>query len=478
MPAFLIYTWHQLKGHPLRALLVLFFFGRLIGITNPPLEVGHSWRQTTVTMVARNFHEVSADILRPRVDMAGELSGITGMEFPLLNYLIHLTSELFGYEHWFGRLIVLVIGSIGIWSFYRLLRRHLNEEVAQIAGIFLLGSIWFSFSRKMMPDVFSASLVIMGLERLDAYLLRNANPIHGLSALILLAAGVLSKLPAAHMMLFALPMLLMAWQNQAKGRFLFVGLGLAVTTGLAYLWYGYWVPQLIEDQGYAHFFMGDTLSQGFSELLEDLPQVFKRFYQTAMGFVGFLSFLSGLWAWSKDRTDPIGWILGLGSMGFSVVMVKAGWAFGHHNYYIVPYVPVMAVLAAHGIHHHLSGRVLLPILVGLFLLEGVLNQVQDFRIKPQAAELVRLEGLLDKQLPEDGLLFVNSGKYPTPLYFAHRKGWIGTNQEIKKEAYRDSLEVLGLKHILILKRAFGNDMTLPEEEVYSDEDFHIYRLVD
>jgi len=122
--------------------------------------------------------------------------------------------------------------------------------------------------------------------------------------------------------------------------------------------------------------------------------------------------------------------------------------------------------------------VLLPILVGLFLLEGVLNQVQDFRIKPQAAELVRLEGLLDKQLPEDGLLFVNSGKYPTPLYFAHRKGWIGTNQEIKKEAYRDSLESLGLEHILILKRAFGNDMTLPEEEVYSDEDFRIYRLVD
>ena len=96
--------------------ILLFFLLRLIGITQPPLEVAHNWRQTTVTMVSRNFYETDARIWLPKVDMAGEKSGITGMEFPLFNYLIYLMSLLFGYTHWYGRLINLVISSAGIWA--------------------------------------------------------------------------------------------------------------------------------------------------------------------------------------------------------------------------------------------------------------------------------------------------------------------------------------------------------------------------
>ena len=69
--------WDLLKD--IRFWIVLLFTVRLFGITNPPLEVGHNWRQTTVTMVARNFLEVDNDVLYPRVDIAGEKTGITGM---------------------------------------------------------------------------------------------------------------------------------------------------------------------------------------------------------------------------------------------------------------------------------------------------------------------------------------------------------------------------------------------------------------
>ena len=36
----------------------LFFLIRLIGITNPPLEIAHNWRQVTGLMVARNYLEI------------------------------------------------------------------------------------------------------------------------------------------------------------------------------------------------------------------------------------------------------------------------------------------------------------------------------------------------------------------------------------------------------------------------------------
>jgi hypothetical protein len=42
--------------------ILLYFLIRLYGITDPPLEVAHHWRQVTGLMVARNFLEVDNNI--------------------------------------------------------------------------------------------------------------------------------------------------------------------------------------------------------------------------------------------------------------------------------------------------------------------------------------------------------------------------------------------------------------------------------
>src|SRR3972149_8048774 len=117
--------------------IILVFLLRLYHITFPPLEVGHNWRQTTVTMVARNFYEINNNIFYPRIDIAGEKSGITGMEFPLLNYLIYLVSLIFGYQHWYGRLINLIVSSIGIYYFYFLINKFFNRKIAFNSAIIL-----------------------------------------------------------------------------------------------------------------------------------------------------------------------------------------------------------------------------------------------------------------------------------------------------------------------------------------------------
>src|SRR6478609_1464119 len=104
--------------------IALFFVGRLYGITNPPLEAASTWRQTDALMIARNFYETDSNILYPRVDVAGTLTGIVGVEFPLYNYLIFLVSLLFGFESWYGRIINLIITSIGTYYFYKLIKNY------------------------------------------------------------------------------------------------------------------------------------------------------------------------------------------------------------------------------------------------------------------------------------------------------------------------------------------------------------------
>lgn len=147
----------------IRFWIVLFFIVRLYGITLPPLEVGHNIRQTDGLMIARNFYERSENILYPTVDVAGEKSGIVGSEFPLLNYLIYLVSLVFGFENWYGRLINLTVSSFGVFFFYRIIRKHFDENSAFNAAIIVLVSLWFTYSRKNIPDTFAASLCMAGL---------------------------------------------------------------------------------------------------------------------------------------------------------------------------------------------------------------------------------------------------------------------------------------------------------------------------
>lgn len=61
--------------------IALFFFHHLPWITQPPVEVSHNWRQTDVTMIARNYFEGESSLFYPKVDVCGEKSGITGAEF-------------------------------------------------------------------------------------------------------------------------------------------------------------------------------------------------------------------------------------------------------------------------------------------------------------------------------------------------------------------------------------------------------------
>jgi hypothetical protein len=143
--------------------IVLFFIIRLIGITNAPLEIAHNWRQVTGLMVARNFLEVDSAIFYPRIDDTQGGTGIIGMEFPLLNYLHFLLAVIFDYQHWYGRLINLLVSSFGVLYFYKTLKILFTERIAFYAAYLLLISSWFAFSRKMMPDTFCISLMLISL---------------------------------------------------------------------------------------------------------------------------------------------------------------------------------------------------------------------------------------------------------------------------------------------------------------------------
>jgi 4-amino-4-deoxy-L-arabinose transferase-like glycosyltransferase len=435
----------------IRFWIVFFFLIRLIGITNPPLEVGHNWRQTTVTMPARNFLEVNNNIFYPRLDIAGEKTGITGMEFPALNYIIYLVSEVFGYEHWYGRLINLLFSSLGLLFFYKIIQKHFTAAHAFYATLILIGSIWFQFSRKIMPDTFAMSMVIASIYYASNYFddnLRKKNILYLLAYLILMTLGVLCKLSTGYILvIFGIFMLDNSISIKKKIIFFLVSI-IGIIPIL--VWYFYWVPQLVKTYEFWHFFMGKSIVVGLSEIWSNLQGVLGRFYDTSLKYIGFFVFLIGVIFAIRKKEKIILLILTLGLLSFSIIVIKSGVNFSIHNYYVIPFVPIMAFVAGYGLTKF-NNKKIIVVLLAAMAIEGISNQYHDFSIHKKDTYLMILETELDNIFSRDELIVINSNYVPTHMYFAHRKGWVCDNKQIEDSAYINSLKTKGLKYLVVLK---------------------------
>jgi hypothetical protein len=457
----------------IRFWIFLFFLVRLIGLTYPPIEVGHNWRQTTGTMVARNFYEFQANPYYPQVDFGGEQTGITAMEFPLLNYLIYLVSQVFGYTHWHGRWINLLITSMGLFYFYRLLKILFDEPLAFSSTLLLTTSIWFQFGRKIMPDTFAVSLLLISFYHVVLFLKSSTFQWWRIIAAgLLFMMGAMSKLPAV-IPLFALPLLYFKWPKTKQWIILITTFSICSLP--VFHWYFYWTEHLTTTFGMHHFFMGKNMATAAQEISQHVALTAHRVFIGPLKYFGGVVFLlSTVWSLYKRQTKVLA-ILGTTSFALVLVIFKSGETFYAHDYYIIPFVPILALIIAHALcqlpkHWNIS-------IMAIICIESLLNQYHDLRWKPTYDAFVQLESVMDQYTERNDRIAVNCAPNPSTLYFAHRKGWICTNEELLQPAHLDAMRAAGLKYILICKSRFGQDLDLPSfDALFENEQFRLYRI--
>ena len=309
-----------------------------------------------------------------------------------------------------------------------------------------------------MPDVFALSFVIMGLERADAAL---RDPLRWgmlLCGALLIMAGVLSKFSAG-CLLAAWPVLVFTAPIKVRARALALGV-----VGLACLpsvwWYFNWVPHLVDTYGYWHFFMGTSIPQGARELWSNPVRVLDNFYFDAMRFSGIALVLAGCWIVVRNKRKGVVIACTLIALAFFVFMLKSGRNFWWHAYYVLPFLPVMALLAAHALAAIRNARWAVALLA-IVVVENVGNQANDFHLNADQAPLLQLEADLDNSGDRRSLIAVNSGEYPTPMYFAHRRGWGLGNADLSRPGALDSLAALGCSRVVVMKHTYEGDVPLP-----------------
>lgn len=443
---------------------------------NPPLEVNHHWRQITGLMVARNFVEQGPDVFHPRVDeigIGGRLStGIIGMEFPFLNYLIYLVSLVFGYDHWYGRLINLLVSSVGVYFFYRLIEVFWNRRVALAAAVVLTCSVWFAFSRKTMPDTFSISWAFMALWCAFLYL-KNGRAIHLFLYLLLASIAILTKLPAG-IYLAVIPLFLLEkkWENSRRiSVFIFSIIPLLI----GIWWYFIWNPALSAESG-MWYNIGEPLSKSLKLFAEESGLVFSYFYFSClMSYVALILVSLGLYAMFKMRDKRMVLVVLMCFSFFVAYALISGRHFVFQHYYMIYFAPVMALLCGYAWQLEKARKWLIAVLV-ISALEAILNQAHDFRIHDYNWAKMELEEQFEKLSNKNDLIIVNGEGNPQELYLSHRKGWTSRNDEIADPEYLNSVVRAGAKYLLINKRR--GEVAVAYPQLYEDETFIIYGLIE
>jgi hypothetical protein len=431
--------------------LAFFFVIRLVGITNPPLERGHDWRQCLTNMISRNLYETSPNPMYPLVDNGGRHEeGIIASEFPVFNYAVYLVSIPFGYDHWYGRLINLIFSTIAAWYFYKLLKTFFSESIAFNATFLLTVSIWFGFSRKSMPDVFSMSLMLIAIYHAFMFF-KLKNSWHLAAYGILAALAVLAKLPA----IFAFSILALPILNKTNNllpKFSMITVSLAVCS-LAYWWYFVWGDYLFKTWGYQLFFP-KTILEGINESKPFWNKSIEQFYFSAFqSFLAFAVFIFGVFVSFKNRLKIPLLILGVTFPVFLAFALKTGSVFPFHNYYIIPFVPVMAIIAGIGLSY-LPTKIY-PWLLVIITIESIANQQHDFFIKSSEKFKLSLEKEINTYVPLKEKIALAGNTGPQYLYFAHRKGWGLSPEQTLDTSYMKFLIHRNYTYLVVIKREFS-----------------------
>ena len=437
-------------------LLWVFAGIQLIGIMDPPLEIAHSWRQSFTAMVTRNYVEFGMDWLHPRINMAGEKTGIVGAEFPIFNFLSWLLCKAFGFQHWYGRFVNLIVVIFGAFHLYAMLKRIFSERIAFHTIAFLLCSSWFTFSRKIMPDTFSVSLVFIGL-RYGYDFIFSGRFTHWLISVVFIALGVLSKIPALSLLAIAVVIPFSKDLSRLRKWLVILGLFLAVIPG--FWWYFVWVPYLNVTYGY-HLFFPKGLIEGWHEIVPLWQLLLEKFYFTSLySFLGLSIFLFGFvrlhqWNWSR-----LNWALLSVTVIFGLFILKTGAVFPQHTYYSIPFVPVMCLMVSFGLEGLMVYGIKprwLSVLAILICVESISNQFHDHFIKDSEKYKQKLENDVGNCIPQNAKIVMVSSANPQELYLIHRSGWTVFPEQVKTEADWNRLRNLGAQYVVINEAVIKN----------------------
>lgn len=404
-------------------IILLFVVLHLPYINADPVD-HHSWRQVTTLGVARCFYYESADFFHPRVFERGGKSGVTGMECPIYNYIIFIFMKIFGYANWYGRIISLLFGALGLYWLWRLAAVEHGRGPALMSLLFLAVSpLYFFFSRNTQPDIPMTSLLIGSFHFIKMWE-KSGRSGHFWTASILITAAALIKLPA----IIFLPFFAFIIYFKSRERlvtswsaYLFIAIPVMLAGG----WYLY-SRYLVARYELQYFYLGADILKSiafFPSIKFFRTVIISRLPEIVANYAAFPFFVAGLALYKKIGYSRSTTVLLLLMIPYYIV---GGFNLYVHNYYSLPAAPLVALVAGPAAWYLIRNarkavKTLAVVLVVLAPVVGVLRTTVWYR--QLYSEFRAARGMVERHVPDKALMVAAWRVDPTLLFFTYRNGW-------------------------------------------------------
>ncbi|MEB3332332.1 MAG: glycosyltransferase family 39 protein [Synechococcaceae cyanobacterium] len=412
---------------------------RLVQLPMPVVGV-HSWRQADTAAMARHFAENGMVLWLPQIDWGGASPGYVESEFPLYPFLLAGLHQLFGVHDQLGRLLSLLFSLLTILLVQRIGQRLLGAGAGRWGALlFAVSPSAVYFGRAVQAEALLLLAAAVALDRLIAWLERQRPADLLLSWLAFSGCCLLKVLPLVWL---GLP-LAWLWQRRRGWRGLLArpapwlyALG-AIALVAAWYWHAH---RLGQSSGLSFgFWGGQTNRYSWRALLG--PAYWSglalriSLRDLALFGVPLLGLgLRELWLGRRqlpNRSGSQGDLAGVLPLGAAAVLLAGALApesSAVHEYYQLPLMLFLSPLMGLGMVSLLQAgrRRLSALLLGLLLLTSLTILSLDYwRVEArQARDLLPLALEIRHSTPADAPIVAVTGKDPTLLNLARRRGWL------------------------------------------------------
>ncbi len=469
----------------LTLLLLLHALLHLKYMNMPPVGF-HQWRQTQTLSVARNFCEEGMNIFQPRSDNRGQYSGITGMEFPIVNYFIAIGYEVFGVHHWVERTVLLLFSFVGIIGCFYFVRELFHVQWLAFGGAFFLAfsPLYSYYSIVVLPDEPSVAFMIVAL----FFLQRDMNRRDTVPSLSFLLALTIAALIKVYAFLLLLPAAFyFVYPGKDRSQRAKSAMSLLLSLALVAAWYLY-ARYLSEVHHNTDFRLESNFPYSPSLIPHILRKVFVQWLpELYINYPAFVFFLLGCVALGRVENKEVRTLLWLYLIPFAVYFVFFLPMFDIHDYYAIPLLPVLVVITVLGLKripdHSKTMRWVPGVAVTLLLIVPVVGSVRSLSRFEGAyidPDLMASEQALDNAIPDRKALVIaaHDDSPSIYLYFMHRKGWHATDA-VSASDFRQMIRD-GAKYLVSDSRTLEERLDVRDHltEVSSFGRFKIFRLKD
>ncbi|AFQ43105.1 ArnT family glycosyltransferase [Desulfosporosinus meridiei] len=386
---------------------------RLRGITNPLLD-DQAWRQADTASMAThmlgnllNFPKV----FLPQLNYDGVMPQHVELEFPFLPYVLAWTWTIFGWTDLWGRIWSVSLSLLTVIGIYDLGRRIFSERVGLFAAaIYAIMPLSIYYGRVVMPEPMAQAWSIWALAMVWRWR-TSPKETGSWRAGLLMAGAILAKLP--QLMLFPVALLLGFWPLQERVRQIIrYSLIVLIPPIVYYVWVHFNVDSSSQ-------FVSGILTEQVAGSANINWELLEK--NVERGFTDIVVFLSGLGllrlCFFRSPARLAFWVWG----GISILYIGIVCARIPLDYYLVPVLPLVALLSAYAIDciANLPGTVIGIVLLAL-INKGTFSDLTP-KYQWNQEYLSQAQWIVDHT--ENSSVLVLSDPPPMTFYYARRVGF-------------------------------------------------------